>query len=123
MAYLRQLIHACDLYRPTTTRSASGQDKAVLPGTATTAAMPCFLQPGYTARVAKLFGADLQCDGVVYFAFGADVRPKVASTDGLNDRLVITAAGVTTPWLVVGVREVAQARAGYVAAAVKRSAT
>lgn len=123
MAFLRRLVHSCDLYRPTVAKTASGQTAATVPGTATTAAIPCCLQPGMSARVKRIFGADVQCDGVVYFADGVDVRPNQASTDGKNDRLKITDdRGAVTWWSVVASRDVAGAhRLG--AAAVKRSTT
>lgn len=123
MPTARELIHSCDLYRPATVKTATGQGKASLPSTPTAAGVKCLLQPRATKHVRELFGADVQCDGVVYFSHGRDVRPGVEQTNGLNDRLVITAHGVETSWLVVGVREVHEARSGYVVAAVKRSAT
>lgn len=123
MSYLRRLIHSCDLYRPTTTKSASGQTRETLPGSATTSGLACLLQAGRTRRLLQVFGADLECDGMVFFPHGTDVRPKVSGTDGLNDRLKITTAAGMTEWLVVGVQEVALARQGHVVAAVKRSAT
>jgi hypothetical protein len=123
MAYNRRLIHSCDLFRPTTTQSTSGQTKAVLPGTATTAAMPCLLDYASVHRVRKLFGADVECDAVVFFAFGSDVRPGLVATSGLNDRLKITNRLGVTHWLVVAVKEIDRARKGEVVAFVKRSAT
>lgn len=123
MSYVLRLIHSCDLFRPTTSKSTSGQTRETLPGSATTSAIACLLQAGRTRRLLQTFGADLECDGMVFFPFGTDVRPKVAGTDGLNDRLKITTAAGLTEWLVVGVQEVALSRAGHVVAAVKRSAT
>lgn len=123
MAYNRRLIHSCDLYRPTTSKSPSGQTKAVLPGVATTTAMPCYLEAASPQRVRKLFGADVECDSLVFFEFGVDVRPKLLSTDGLNDRLRITNRLGVTNWFVVSTKEIDRARKGEVVAAVKRSAT
>lgn len=103
MAYLRRLIHSCAIWRPTTSKSSTGIEKAVMPNSAT-ATVKCFLNDSPSKRMLEQYGADVRCDGVVFFPAGTDVRPSVEQAAGLNDKLVITdERGVVTTWLITGV--------------------
>lgn len=123
MAYLRRLIHTCDLYRPTVAATSTGASQATMPGSPTTAGIKCLLHPRPSRRDLQPFGADVRCDALVFFPYGTDVRPKLASSDGKNDRLKITdELGAVTYWTVEATREPASARR-FVVAAVRVSAS
>lgn len=110
MAYSRRLVHSCNLFRPTVTQDGIGVGKAAYPGSPTTANIPCLLQPKPSRRDLREFGADVQCDAIVLFMAGEDVRPRLGMSDGKNDKLVITdRLGNVTTWVVQASRNPALA--------------
>lgn len=122
MPYLRRLIHRAEVRRPTATKSDTGVVKNTLATVSGMESVPCLLMPADAKRALELFGADLRCDALVYFAAGTDIRPKVAGADGKNDLLVVTdESGAATAWLVEATRDPASARR-YLVCAVTRAA-
>lgn len=118
MAYLRRLIHRATVARPTVARTSTGVRAATLANVAT--AVPCLLQQGEQKRLLELFGADVQAEGMVFFAAGADVRPNATTSDGKSDHLTITNGGAALGvWQVVATKNPA-AGDKMLVAAVKR---
>ena len=123
MAYLRRLIHRAAVSRPGITQTASGVRKEALAAVSGMESVPCLLHPKPSKRITREFGADIQYEAIAMFKAGTDIRPKLGSTDGKNDRLVITDEdGATSSWLVVASLDSASARKLLVAF-LKRSAT
>lgn len=104
MAYLRRLIHRATVRRPTVARTTTGVKAATLADVAT--GVRCCLQEGSQKRMLELFGADLQADGMVFLAAGADVRPNATTVDGKSDHLVIVngAGAALGTWQVVATK-------------------
>ena len=103
MAYLRRLIHTAAIWRPTTTKSDTGIERAVMPGSAT-ATVKCLLNDRPSKRLLEQYGADVKCEAIIFFPARTDVRPSVSQDSGLNDKVIITdERGVVTTWLLTSV--------------------
>lgn len=124
MALLCSLIHRAAVYRPTKSINAIRQELLDYPPTPTSDAVPCRLYAQVTEAMQRQWGKDLQIGGVVQFAGGTDIRPKLSSTEGLGDKLVITDQDGNSlgTWHVVGVQDPA-ATARVTVAAVKKWGT
>lgn len=108
MPYIASLIHAAAVYRPTVDRSSTGVRQASYGDSPVEgmSAVPCRLVVGETDRIERIFGADLNAGGLVYFAGGTDIRPNDLQPDAKNDLLTITdELGNVTNWLVLNTKD------------------
>ena len=116
MSYVGRLTDSCVIKRAAAQLNELYQP--VLGTPADVATVDCRLVVGAPTVVQRLFGADFQADGVVYFDSASDIRPTAVSQDAKGDLLTITQrlSGAVSSWWVVAAADAAQRGRGVVAA-------
>jgi hypothetical protein len=90
MVDARKFKDTYDLYRPTISRSATGEESATVPDTATTADEPCIFIAKAGEFSLGASGPVYRYDAVMYVPSDADLKPETATDT--PDRVRISSA-------------------------------